>query len=208
MKIYETNKMLVEIRADVVKKTFKVHPNHAVRYAREKAALQRLSGSKGFPQLASADDASKTIVMSKLQGENQEHLPDLALKNLRSLTHNMLRAGVARHALPERDLLITAQQDVNMVDFERVTLRRFRWSPIWIVAERATTFNLLRLINRHNPSLLSEKEIATLTLLNNARTRLQTLKKVRTAFRRIWRGPSNTDDYQQKFKSSRSHKAA
>ncbi len=208
MKIYETNKMLVEISEDTVKKTFKVHPKHVKRYTTEKKALQRLVGENGFPQLLATDDADKTIVMSKLLGENQEQLSDLAIENLRSLVHNMLQAGVARHALPERDLLVTKGQEVNMIDFERITLRRFSWSPIWIVAKNTTTFNLLRLINQHNPSLLSKKELATLAMHTKTRSGLQILKKVRNAFRKIWAEPSTSGNYEEKFKSSKSHKAA
>ena len=208
MKIYETNKMLVEISEDTVKKTFKVHPKHATRYTLEKKALQRLTDKHGFPQLLATDDANTTIVMSKLRGANQEHLSDLALENLRSLVHNMLEAGVARHALPERDLLVTTGQEVNMVDFERITLRRFPWSPVWIVAKNATMFNLLRLINQHNPNLLSKKELATLATLTKTRSSLHVLKKVRTAFRKLWTTPSTSANYEEKFKSSKSHKAA
>lgn len=195
--IYETNKMKVEIRDEKVIKIFKDYPSSTKRFLKEKEALKRLSGVSGFPQLISTEN--KKIVMTRLGGENKAQLSDQALLNLRKLVMRMLEVGVARHALPERDLLIDGDR-VSMVDFERVTLRSFEWSPLWIAAKKVTIFNLLRFISNHNPDLLSADEKKKLHSLTIARARLQKLKKIRS-IRKMWSSkPEYKSHYTTKFK--------
>ena len=202
--IYETKKMRVEIGQHEVKKVFKIAPRYKTRFAREKGALVRLKGIQGFPQLIRSEGT--TVVMSRLAGKNENNFSDEVLSNLRVLVENMLSAGVARHTLPERDLLID-NGTVNMVDFERVTLRNHSWSPVWLIAQKTTRFNLLRVISNHNPSLLSDDESQQLEKLTRVRERLQTLKKIRD-IRYLWtpKKQAQTQDYTVKFESDKSHK--
>ncbi|PMH44460.1 hypothetical protein BCU68_02860 [Vibrio sp. 10N.286.49.B3] len=195
--IYETEKMRVEIGEDYVKKQFKSFPGSKKRFKCEKEALSRLAGVEGFPQLISAN--SSIVVMSRLNGDNQKKLSDSALRDLRLLVEKMLESGVARHSLPERDLLID-NDTVSMVDFERVTLRHFRWSPSWLIAKKVTRFNLLRFISNHNILLLSDKETKELKRFTDLRAKLQKLKKIRS-IRNLWRPKHQLKPgYTKKFK--------
>lgn len=96
--------------------------------------------------------------MTKLNGQNLDILSVSALNNLKKLINNMLDAGVSKHSLPVRYILITEENSVTLVDFERVTLRRYRWSPIWLIAKEVTYFHLLRLIDQHESTLLTDSE--------------------------------------------------
>lgn len=201
--IYETGKMYVSIGDKEVTKTFKKRPRYKKRFTREKKALQRLKGLEGFPQLISYHDC--TVVMSRVTGINQEQLSSQNLKALRLLVENMLEAGVARHAIPERDLLIDANK-VSMVDFERVTLRRHRFSPDWLFAKKVTRFHLLRLINNHDSQLLTEHEKKELKTFTDVRSKLQKLKKIRTWARKFIRSKAKPGNYTKKFESGNSRK--
>ncbi|MCQ1061171.1 hypothetical protein LRP52_45335 [Photobacterium sp. ZSDE20] len=201
--VYETSKMHVSIGEKEVIKTFKKRPGYKKRFKREKKALQRLKGVDGFPQLIS--HRNSTVVMSRVAGGNQDQLSTQSLKELRKLVDNMLEAGVARHAIPERDLLIDNNK-VSMVDFERVTLRRHRLSPGWLLAKKVTKFHLFRLISNHNRELLSESEKKELDTFTNVRSKLQKLKKVRTSVRKVVRSKSKAGNYTKKFESGNSSK--
>ncbi|SGY84224.1 Putative uncharacterized protein [Moritella viscosa] len=203
--IYETGKMRVEIGNDEVVKTFKVRPNYKKRYNREKFALLRLTGLSGFPEIIKYEDDDATLTMTRLFGENKEQLSDEALQHLRLLVERMLDAGVARHSLPERDLLIKGDK-VSIVDFERVTLRGMSWSPMWFFSKKVTRYHLLRLISRHNPKLLSEEEKNKLAYFSNIREKLQVLKRLRSKGRKVWRSKSEPGEYTKKFESKKAKK--
>lgn len=179
--------MRVEVSKTKVTKIFKDTSSSKKRYKREKEALKRLKGIDGFPQIISYQDQAKTIIMSHIEGDNKLQLSDQSLLKLRALIKTMLAAGISRHALPERDLLITDSGDVSMVDFERVTLRRHRLSIKWFFAKRVTEYHLLRLIWNHNSSLLSPDEKQTLQRYTSIRNKLQKLKLVRSFYRKHFR---------------------
>ncbi|KXO10063.1 hypothetical protein AKG98_844 [Moritella sp. JT01] len=203
--IYETGKMRVEIGNDEVVKIFKVRPRYKKRYNCEKLALLRLKGLSGFPEIIKYKDDDTTLTMTRLFGENKEQLSDEALQHLRLLVEKMLSAGVARHSLPERDLLIKGGK-VSIVDFERVTLRGSPWSPMWLISKKVTRFHLLRLISRHNSALLSEKEKNKLAYFSNIREKLQVLKRLRSKGRKVWRSKTKPGEYTNKFESEKAKK--
>ncbi|MGR5062376.1 hypothetical protein [Photobacterium sp. DNB22_13_2] len=201
--VYETSKMHVSIGEKEVIKTFKKRPGYKKRFKREKKALQRLKGVDGFPQIIS--HRNSTVVMSRVAGGNQEQLSNQSLKELRVLVNNMLEAGVARHAIPERDLLIDDNK-VSMVDFERITLRSHRLSPGWLFAKKVTKFHLLRLISNHNSQLLTDDEKKELETFTNVRSKLQKLKKIRSSIRQVARTKPKAGNYTKKFESGNSNK--
>jgi len=196
--IYETGKMRVEIGNSEVVKIFKVRPSYMKRYNREKCALFRLTGVPGFPEIIKYNEGGATLTMTRLPGENKEQFSDEALQDLRLLVDRMLGVGIARHSLPERDLLIKGDK-VSMIDFERVTLRGSSWSPMWFFAKKVTRFHLLRFISRHNPDLLSEEEKRQLAYFSNIREKLQVLKILRSKGRKVWRSKSVPGAYTKKF---------
>lgn len=197
--VYETSKMHVSIGEKEVIKTFKKRPGYKKRFKREKKALQRLKGIDGFPQIIS--HRNSTVVMSRVAGDNKEQLSNQSLKEIRVLVDNMLEAGVARHAIPERDLLIDDDK-VSMVDFERITLRRHRLSPSWLFAKKVTKFHLFRLISNHNSQLLTDDEKKELETFTAVRNKLQKLKKVRSSVRKVIRTKAKAGNYTKKFESS------
>ncbi len=71
------------------------------------------------------DDKKLTITMSRLKGEQLNTLSVQQIPILKELIAKMLHSGVARHALPIRDLIAPDEQSLSMVDFERVTFRTF-----------------------------------------------------------------------------------
>ncbi len=177
--IYETSKMKVEIGEDVVSKFFKETGNANKRYQREKESLLRLSGSFGFPKLISFDDDKKILKMSRLPGGKPENLSEIQINLLRKMVNEMHQVGVTRHAIPIRDLLSNNSEELGMVDFERVTLRRFGLSPIWLVAKKVSNYHLYRLIQKFQPNLLSESERRFLNKMNELRNMLQKLKPLK-----------------------------
>jgi len=106
-KVYETTKMYVKVGDDTVTKTFKKARNSKIRYGREKRAFECFKGLEGFPQLISFDDETFTLVMSRLPGEMPTSLDEDQVIQLRRLVEEMLAQGVARHAIPVRDLLLS-----------------------------------------------------------------------------------------------------
>ncbi len=200
MKVYETEKMRVEIYDTEVIKTFKDSPSSKSRYKLERDVLERLKGIDGFPKIINAQDKIKTITMSYVEGDNKSQLSDYSLLKLRTLVAEMLGAGVARHAIPERDLLINDSGDVSMVDFERATLRKHRFSIGWFIAQGVTRYHLLRIIWNHNSALLSPEETLVLKKFTNIRNKLQKLKLVRSFFRKFYRSKSKPGHYTTKFK--------
>ncbi len=124
----------------------------------KKIALLRLKGSLGFPQLLLVDNNTSTLTMTRLNGQNLDILSTSVLNNLRILINSMLKAGVSKLSLPVRDILVTKEHNVSVVDFERIAQRRYRWSSIWLAAKEVTYFHLLRLIDQHESTLLTDSE--------------------------------------------------
>ncbi|MCL1067366.1 hypothetical protein L2735_11170 [Shewanella olleyana] len=184
--VYETSKMRVEIHDDIVIKTFKKARNSTQRYTREKKALHLLLGQKGFPQIIEYDDALQSIVMSRLKGERPETLSELQAGQLRALVHVLNETGVARHAMPIRDFIVDKDGNLGMVDFERVTFRAFRYSPIWNLALKVNQYNLLKLINVYQPQALSAPESEHFYKLLRMRNSLTKLKPLRNSLRNFW----------------------
>ncbi|MCG9702696.1 hypothetical protein L1D19_21755 [Vibrio natriegens] len=202
--------MRVEIDNASVRKTFKPSSNQKKRYKNEKLALLRLKGSLGFPQLLLVDNHTSTLTMTRLNGQNLDILSASVLNNLKILINNMLDAGVSKHSLPVRDILVTEEHNVSVVDFERVTLRRYRWSPIWLIAKEVTYFHLLRLIDQHKSTLLTDSERKKLVFYTSLRESIhQPLRKGRSILRKFWKKPkqmTSSSTYTKKFESTRSHK--
>ncbi|MCL1142429.1 hypothetical protein [Shewanella gaetbuli] len=177
--IYETSKMRVEITDTQVIKTFKQSSHSKKRYLREKSSLQMLSGKSGFPELISTNDDIKQIVMSKLPGTRPESLSAVQALQLRTLVDSMLLSGIARHAIPIRDLIVDDNGTLHMVDFERVSIKSFASTPFWYVAKWVSLYHLIRLINQFQPDSLTVKEKKLLNIANAIRNVLQKLKPLR-----------------------------
>ena len=207
LRVYETEKMRVEICETKVTKIFKDSPSSKKRYTLERDALERLKGINGFPQIISSQSKTKTITMSYVDGENKSQLTDLSLLNLKALVVNMLNAGVARHTIRERDLLINESCDVSMVDFERTTLRNHRFSFSWFIAKQVTEYHLIRVIWNHNSALLTQEEAQALERFTNIRHKLQKLKLVRSFFRKFYRSKKKPGNYTSKFKRENNRKS-
>ncbi|MBR9729029.1 hypothetical protein ACFOD0_14160 [Shewanella intestini] len=184
--VYETNKMRVELSHFSVTKQFKKVGNSLARYHLEKKALQRLAHQKFFPEIIQLDDESNVIEMSRIPGQQPDSLSVEHVNTLRKMIDTMINKGVARHAIPIRDLLVDGD-NIGMVDFERVTLRHLKYSPIWYVAEKVTYYHLYRLIQKYQPQALTPSEMKVLDMFNNARARLQPIRHfitaVKTAFK-------------------------
>ena len=184
--VYETNKMKVEIGENIVSKTFKKVGNYNRRYKREKTSLQRLSNAPLFPKLVSFDDKRKNLKMSRLQGSQPESLSENQIELLRQMVKSMHHAGVARHAIPIRDLLSSNDKELGMVDFERVTLKRFSLSPIWLIAKKVSDYHLCRLVQEHQPHLLSESEKIFFKKTNKIRSTLQKIKPIKNKLKSLF----------------------
>ena len=155
--VYETNKMLLRIGDSEVVKMFKPKKSSPRRYGREKESLQRMHDIEGVPTLIATNDEQHTIRMSRLPGQTAKTLSVENAVMLSKIVYQMLSAGVARHSLPIRDIVVDSKGNLGLVDFERVTLCRHAWSPIWRIARKVSIYHLYRLINEHQPQLLSPK---------------------------------------------------
>ncbi|WPC76366.1 RIO2 family protein [Vibrio porteresiae] len=155
--VYETNKMLLRIGDSEVVKMFKPKKSSPRRYGREKESLQRMHDIEGVPTLIATNDEQHTIRMSRLPGQTAKTLSVENAVMLSKIVYQMLAAGVARHSLPIRDIVVDSKGNLGLVDFERVTLCRHAWSPIWRIARKVSIYHLYRLINEHQPQLLSPK---------------------------------------------------
>lgn len=152
--IYETNKILLKIGHDNVTKLFKPKSTTRRRYRTEKEALSRLRGIPGVPQLIHSDDNTYTLEMSRLPGESASQLSEGNLIDLAWIVERILDAGVARHSMPIRDIVIDQRGRIGLVDFERATLRPRWWRPDWPVAKLVFRYHLYRLISEHQPQML------------------------------------------------------
>lgn len=168
--VYETKKMLVRIGPEEVSKTFKKTRKAETRYLIEKKAFEYLRGLEGFPQLLSVCDKTMTLKMSRLPGCRPESLGETQIVQLRLLIKKMLERGVARHAIPIRDLLVSEEGKVSLVDFERVTFRSFEYSPVWIIAKIVTKYHLYRLADNHHPGMLTGSQRFLLKSVNVIRS--------------------------------------
>ncbi|MCK7596495.1 hypothetical protein M0G74_04320 [Microbulbifer sp. CAU 1566] len=155
---YETRKVLLKVGTDSVTKYFKERRGMQRRYLTEKAALSRLKGIAGVPELIRSADASHLLEMSRLPGSSVTALNERNLQGLATIVEKMLSAGVARHSLPIRDVLVDAEGNVGLVDFERATLRSRIWRPDWAIAKAVTRYHLYRLISEHQPQLLKPEQ--------------------------------------------------
>ena len=160
--IVSTKKMKVIIGTSSVTKEFKKSFGYKKRYQTEKRALKKLSKLDGIPKILSFSDESKTLKITRLNGNPASEFSDKVLLDLKILTLSTIALGVARHSLPVRDIIIDKNQKVGIVDFERATIKEDSWSPIWRVSTLVTRFHLYRLIFKHNPDLLSANELKLL----------------------------------------------
>lgn len=166
--IYDTRKTHLQIFEDKVVKRFKNVSGQLSRYLSEKNALQRMAHLSTTPNLITHDDNKRVFEISKLPGKTVSTLSSIQLKNLAIIVEQMLQSGVARHSLPIRDILVDGNK-VNLVDFERVTLRKYRWAPSWLIAIKVTHYHLYRLANTYHPELLTPSQKKKLNIVQSIR---------------------------------------
>ena len=157
--VYETKKMRVSIYETVVVKKFKQHRGYKKRYANEKKALQLLEAVDGIPKVIAYSDSDHALTISRLKGTNRERIPDNSLLKLRKMMDKTIELGVARHSLPPRDILVDEDENVGVVDFERVSIRKYALSPIWLIAKQVSKFRVIKLIYQHNLQVLTDEEL-------------------------------------------------
>lgn len=149
----------IRIQGDRVVKKFLVGSKRRRRFRRECRALRRLTGIEGIPELIECDDERMEMVMERIPGQSFEQtateLDDSFFIQLNALVEAMLKRGVARHSMPERDVMVGLDGRPGLVDYERVTLRRLRFSPVWRLSCMISRFHMLRFIGRHRPELLT-----------------------------------------------------
>jgi predicted Ser/Thr protein kinase len=182
-----TNKNGVDIRGSEVEKKFLRVRKGTRRFRLEVEALRRMAGVEGIPALLVCSEAEQRIVISRIPGEDLTKatvVPDSCFVSLRRVVEDMLAHGVARHSIPPRDVIVRPDGAAGLVDFERITLRSWRWSPAWKIACRITRFHMMRLIVKHAPHLLSAQE----------QRQFDRQWKIHSAFRKLiqlrrrWRG--------------------
>ncbi|HLS04715.1 MAG TPA: hypothetical protein VK036_00290 [Wenzhouxiangella sp.] len=148
----------VQIQGDQVVKTFIVGNRRRRRFRRERLALERLQGIDGIPQLLAFDENSLNLTMERIPGcsfEQAKSVDDDFFIRLGELVEAMLKRGVARHSMPPRDVIVRPDGTPGLVDYERITLRYMRYSPVWALSCMISRFHLLRLIGKHRPDLLT-----------------------------------------------------
>lgn len=158
--VYDTKKMLLKLEDHRVTKHFKARSSGTPRrYQIEKEALKRLSNVDGTPTLLDTHDDEHTIEMSRLPGRSATYLSEKNIKDLKLIVDGMLAAGVARHSLPIRDIVVDEDEHVGLVDFERATLRKHRWRPDWLIAKAVVRYNFCRLMYTYQPQLLTPPQM-------------------------------------------------
>lgn len=172
----------VEVAGDRVIKQFRTGHNRFRRYWRECVALQRLRDLYGVPRLLACRADVPELELERIAGRpfaDANPVPDAFYRQLRALVDETLRRGVARHSLPPRDILVQPDGTPALVDFERVTLRRWPHGVLWWAASAVTRFHVLRFVGAHAPHLLSPTE----------HRRLAAQYRIRGAFHRYvdWR---------------------
>ena len=185
-KVYETGKMRVEVGSVRVVKKFKNRRDAKKRYVREKTSLQLLSELDGTPDLLDFNDEKNILVMNRLSGESTTTYSEENIRCLTYIIEQCLSLGVAPHTLHDRDILVDAS-GVSLVDFERVSIRTFKYSPIWKIAKLVPRFHLYRLIYNNHPILLTSSQVKFLNLGNSIRRLLTPMKNALRPFRSWWR---------------------
>ncbi|WP_133406927.1 hypothetical protein [Parashewanella tropica] len=153
--IYSTGKMYVEINARNVIKTFLPQRDSIKRFKLELHALKQFTDMDRVPHLINANMDKMKLEMTKLPGKNPSFLSQSHLQQLQGIVSDLFAHGIARHALPIRDLLVDDKGKLYMVDFERITVRKFKLSPIWLIAKAVTQSHVLRLIWQFQPHMLT-----------------------------------------------------
>jgi hypothetical protein len=146
-----------------------------------------MRGIPGVPVVLEASDELLRLVLTRIPGAELAragHPPDAVFIDLRRLIADMLSRGVARHAMPSRDVIVQPDGRAGLVDFERVTLRRWRHSPLWFIASTITRFHLRRLLWNHAPHLLTLRECRLLRRQQWVRDRFRSLIVWRRRLRR------------------------
>ncbi|CAN5394836.1 hypothetical protein BH23BAC2_BH23BAC2_20900 [soil metagenome] len=156
--VFETVKMKVELGDDHIIKTFKPAYGSKKRYEAEKEALQILKNVQGIPEIIEINDDIPFIKMTRLPGKPVNQLSVKEALGVKTIITAVLEKGVARHSLPVRDILSDESENVGIVDFERVTIRKNSNPITWHIAKKVAFFHLARLLFEHQPSLLSKKD--------------------------------------------------
>ncbi|MCJ8336964.1 MAG: hypothetical protein MJK10_00685 [Pseudomonadales bacterium] len=156
--IYNTEKMFLCIGDNLVTKHFKKSSNYLKRFHQERKSLLRLQQLAHVPHLMAVVDRETTLHLSRLPGCSASSLTVQNLIDLEKIVKQMLAAGVARHSMPIRDVLVDDCGEISLVDFERSTLRSFNWSPVWLIATKVTKYHYLKLVEQYQPQMLTEKQ--------------------------------------------------
>lgn len=167
----------VRIESMRVVKRFNHGHHRRRRFCRENRALHRLRHVEGIPQVLASQPAERRLVLERIHGQafaQAPKVPDRFYHQLHILVEQMLEQGVARHSMPPRDVIVRSDGSPGLVDYERVTLRHWRFSPVWLVARTVTRFHLLRFVGDHAPQLLDAVQ----------KRRLARQRRIRTHFRR------------------------
>lgn len=183
--IYKTPNTHVMIAENNVTKTFLPYRDYKLRFRRESKALSRMAHLNHVPKLIRMDVENYTLTMSRLAGETPSTLSLNNVKQLRGIVHRMIESGVARHAMPIRDILVNKNDELGMVDFERVSLRRWKLSPVWLIACVVTNYHTCRLIRRYQPQCLSKNERRLFLFCHAIRVVLQPLNHFKKSIRKI-----------------------
>ncbi len=186
-RIIETGKMIVTLNKDSVFKHFKISYGFKKRFETEKKALQLLHDIEGIPKLIKFSDRTYYLEMTRVEGENVKLFSEDTLRALKSKMNKTIQYGVARHALPLRDVLVNAKGEVGIVDFERATIRQNTTWLIWLVAVWVTKFHTYRFIYRYNKVLLTKGEIIIVRTGTTFRSIFNGYKFIRNGVRDFYR---------------------
>lgn len=176
------SKNRVRIEQTRVVKQFMEGHHRRRRFRRERRALRRLRCVDGIPRVLESRSERLQLMIERVPGrpfrDGREVAPTF-YRQLNALVERMLEQGVARHSMPPRDVIVRPDGSPGLVDYERVTLRHWRWSPVWLVARAVTRFHMLRFVGDHAPQLLDAPQ----------RHRLRWQRRLRARFRRYleWR---------------------
>ncbi|RLV59251.1 hypothetical protein D5018_12940 [Parashewanella curva] len=176
-RIYRTGKMYVEINQHNVIKRFLPQRDSLKRFKLEIYALKQLVDFKRVPKLINVNKNEMSFEMSRLPGIKPTCLSQSHIKQLKGIVNQLLSHGIARHALPLRDLLVDEKGKLYMVDFERITICRFKFSPVWLIAKAVTHSHVLRLIGQFQPQMLTRFQKIELISLLGLRQIFQIIKK-------------------------------
>jgi len=182
--IYNTEKMFLRIGEHLVTKHFKKSSDYLKRFDLERRSLLRLKQLDHVPDLVRVVEWDTTLHLSRLPGVSATSLTAENLIDLEKIVEQMLIAGVARHSMPIRDVLVDDRGEVSLVDFERSTLRSFRWSPIWLIATKVTRYHFLKLVEHHQPQMLTTDQCEQLRKAVAIRRYFLVFRKLRDFIRR------------------------